>query len=105
MGNKVVHARQGVKPMTADEFEDFMDDILAEIEPDYIPAEFVSIACITDAQDEVRTISREEFEEIMSDDESLEDKGIVEIGLVLDLTEVKSTIREYVEIILKDVAL
>jgi len=91
--------------MATQEFEDLLDKILSEIEPDHVPAEFVSAACVTDFEDEVHIISREELEEIMQDDDSLEDQGIAEIGLILDLSEVKETIRHFSEIILKDIAL
>ena len=91
--------------MATQEFEDLLDKILSEIEPDHVPAEFVSAACITDLDDEVYIISREELEEIMADEESLEDQGIAEIGLILNFAEVKDTIRHFAEIILKEVAL
>lgn len=91
--------------MATQEFEDLLDKILSEIEPDHVPAEFVSAACVTDFEDEVHIISREELEEIMQDDDSLEDQGIAEIGLILDLSEVKETIRHFSEIILKDITL
>lgn len=82
-----------------------LDRILADIEPDHVPAEFVSAACITDLDDEVYIITREELEEIWLAEETLEEQGIAEIGLILNLTEVKETIRFYSEIILKDIAL
>ena len=91
--------------MATQEFEDLLDKILSEIEPEHVPAEFVSAACVTDLEDEVYIISREELEDIMVDDESLEDQGIAEIGLILNLSEVKDTIRNFSEIILKDIAL
>lgn len=91
--------------MATQEFEDLLDKILSEIEPDHVPAEFVSAACVTDLEDEVYIISREELEEIMLDDDSLEEQGIAEIGLILNLAEVKETIRNFAEIILKDIAL
>lgn len=91
--------------MATQEFEDLLDKILSEIEPDHVPAEFVTGACVTDLEDEVYVISREELEEIMLDDDSLEDQGIAEIGLILNLAEVKETIRNFAEIILKDIAL
>lgn len=91
--------------MATQEFEDLLDKILSEIEPEHVPAEFVSAACVTDLEDEVYIISREELEDIMLDDESLEDQGIAEIGLILNLSEVKDTIRNFSEIILKDIAL
>jgi hypothetical protein len=90
--------------MATPEFED-LDKILAEIEPDHIPAEFVQAACVTDLEDETYIITREELEEIMAADESLEDQGIHEIGLILNLAEVKETIMHFSEIILKDIAL
>jgi hypothetical protein len=90
--------------MATPEFED-LDKILAEIEPDHVPEEFVSGACVTDLEGETYIISREELNEIMMDDESLEDQGIDEIGLILNLAEVKETIRHFAEIILKDIAL
>ena len=82
-----------------------LDRILAEIEPDHVPAEFVSAACVTDMDGEVYIISREELEEILSGELSLEDQGIDEIGLILNLPEIKETIQHYAEIILKDIAL
>lgn len=91
--------------MATPEFEDLLDKILAEIEPDHVPAEFVSAACVTDFDDETRIITREELEDIMMDEASLEDQGISEIGLILNLAEVKDTIRHFSEIILKDIAL
>lgn len=91
--------------MATQEFEDLLDKILSEIEPDTVPAEFVSAACVTDLEDEVYIISREELEEIMLDEDSLEEQGIAEIGLILNLAEVKETIRNFAEIILKDIAL
>lgn len=90
--------------MATQEFEDALDRILSEIDPDHVPAEFVQGACITDSEDEVHVISREELEEIMLDEATLEDQGISEIGLILNLQEVKETIRHYAEIILKDIA-
>lgn len=91
--------------MVTQESEDLLDKILSEIEPDHVPAEFVSAACVTSLDDEVYMISREELEEIMLDDDSLEEQGIAEIGLILDLAEVKETILHFSEIILKDIAL
>jgi hypothetical protein len=91
--------------MATPEFEDLLDKILAEIEPDHVPSEFVSAACVTDLDDDVRIITREELEEIMMDEASLEDQGISEIGLILNLAEVKDCIRHFSEIILKDIAL
>jgi hypothetical protein len=91
--------------MATQDFEDLLDKILSEIEPYHVPAEFVSAACVTDFDDEVHIITREELEEIMSDDDSFEDQGIAEIGLILNLSEVKETIRHFSEIILKDIAL
>jgi len=90
--------------MATPEFED-LDKILAEIEPDHVPAEFVSGACVTDLDGEVYMISREELEDIMADEDSLEDQGIDEIGLILNLAEVKETILHFAGIILKDIAL
>lgn len=91
--------------MATQEFEDSIDRILAELEPEHVPAEFVQGACITDSDDEVYVISREELEEIMLDEASLEEQGISEIGLILNLQEVKKTIQHFSEIILKDIAL
>ena len=91
--------------MATQEFEDALDRILAEIEPDHVPAEFVEGACITDDEDDTYVISKEELEEIMLDEASLEEQGISEIGLILNLQEVKATIRHYSEIILKDITL
>ena len=82
-----------------------LDKILAEIEPDHIPAEFISAACVTDLDDEVFIITREELEEIMESDATLEEQGIAEIGFILNISEVKDAIRHYAEIILKDIAL
>ena len=82
-----------------------LDKILAEIEPDHIPAEFISSACVTDLDDEVFIITREELEEIMGSDATLEEQGIAEIGFILNISEIKDTIRHYAEIILKDIAL
>lgn len=91
--------------MATQEFEDALDRILAEIEPDHVPAEFVEGACITDDEDDTYVVSKEELEDIMLDDATLEEQGISEIGLILNLQEVKATIRHYAEIILKDIAL
>jgi hypothetical protein len=91
--------------MATQEFEDVLDRILSEIEPDHVPAEFVQGACVTDLDDEVYVVSREELEEIMLDEDSLEDQGIREIGLILNLASVKETILHFSEIILKDIAL
>ena len=91
--------------MATPDFEDLLDKILSEIEPDLIPAEFVSAACVTDLEDEVYIISREELEEIMLEETTLEEQGIAEIGLILNLEEVKETILKFSEIILKDIAL
>lgn len=91
--------------MATKEFEDTLDRILAEIEPDHIPPEFVEGACITDDDDDTYVISKEELEDIMLDEASLEEQGICEIGLILNIKEVKETIRHYSEIILKDIAL
>lgn len=91
--------------MATQEFEDTLDKILAEIEPDHVPSEFVEGACITDEDDDTYVVTREELEEIMVDDASLEEQGISEISLILNLSEVKATILHYSEIILKDIAL
>lgn len=90
--------------MVTQENEDSLDKILSEIDPYHVPAEFVQGACITDSEDEVSVITREELEEIMLSEESLEDQGICEIGLILNRQEIKATIRHYAEIILKDIA-
>lgn len=90
--------------MATPEIED-LDRILAEIETDQIPAEFVSAALVTDLDGDVYQISCDELEEIMLDDASLEDQGILEIGLILNLAKVKETICHFSEIILKDIAL
>lgn len=90
--------------MTSEE-SDELDRILSEIDPDHVPSEFVTAACITDCDEQTYYISREELEEIMLDEASLEEQGIVEVGLILNLIEIKETIKHLTEIILKDVAL
>lgn len=90
--------------MTSEE-SDELDRILSEIDPDHVPSEFVTAACITDADEQTYYISKEELEEIMLDEASLEEQGIVEVGLILNLIEIKETIKHLSEIILKDVAL
>lgn len=91
--------------MAKQEFEDVLDRILAEIDPEHVPVEFVEGACVTDDEEETYIISKEELEEIMLDEASLAEQGISELGLILNLPEVKATIRHYSEIILKDIAL
>jgi len=91
--------------MATQEFEDALDRILAEIELDSVPAEFIQGACITSDDDETYIVSKEEFEDIMLDDATLEEQGISEIGLILDLKEVREMINFYSEMILKAVPL
>lgn len=91
--------------MATQEFEDQIDRILAELEPEHVPVEFIQGACITDCEDEVFVITKEELEEIMLDEDSLEEQGISEIGLILDVQEVRKAIKHFSEIILKDIAL
>jgi hypothetical protein len=91
--------------MMTQDSEDLLDTILREIEPDHVPAEFVSAACVTSLEDEVYMITNEELEKIMMDEDTLEEQGIAEIGLILNLAEVKETIHHFCEIILKDIEL
>lgn len=91
--------------MATQEFEDALDRILEEIDPDHIPVEFVEGACITDDEDSTYVVSKEELEEIMLDDATLEEQGISEVALIINVPVVKATIRHYAEIILKDIAL
>lgn len=85
--------------MVTTDHED-LDRILRELEPDHIPAEFVSGARVTDTSGDVYVISRDELDDIMDCDESLDEQGIAEIRLILDFEEVKVTIRKYSAIIL-----
>lgn len=90
--------------MTTPEYEN-LEKILREIEPDHVPSEFISAARITDNKNRTYFVTRDEIEEIMLDDASLEDQGITSIQFILDLNEIKDTIIEYSEFILKDIAL
>lgn len=80
-----------------------LDRILDEMDVNHVPAEFVKSARIVYAEGETVTITPEKLEDIMNDDNSLEELGISNIGLVLDLEVMKSTIRKYSEIILRDI--
>lgn len=90
--------------MTSEENDD-LDRIISSIDPDHVPSEFVTAACITDRDEQTYYITREELEDIMLDEASLEEQGIVEVGLILNLSEIKETISHISEIILKDIAL
>ena len=72
-----------------------LDRILRELEPDHIPAEYVTGARLTDFEGKSRQITTDELDEIMADDESLDDMGIAEIRLILDLESVKQTVMRY----------
>ncbi len=82
-----------------------LDRILDEMEVDHIPAEFVQSAKIVYMQGRIQHVSAEELETIMNHETSLEEMGIRDIGLVLDLEIIKTTIRKYSEIILQDITL
>ena len=88
--------------MTSKNAED-LDRILDEMDVDHVPAEFVKSARIVYFQGESVLISPQELENIMNHETSLEELGIRDIGLVLDLDTIKSTIREYSEIILQGI--
>jgi hypothetical protein len=80
-----------------------LDEILREVEPDHIPAEFIQGARITTAQGRTRVIDSEELEEIMSDESSLESLGIIEVRVILDMVGIKRSILEYSEQILNSI--
>lgn len=84
---------------------DGLDRIISEIEPDHIPAEFVSAARITDLDGDTYIVTAEELEDIMMDEASLEEQGIKNIGLILDVESIKAAINEYSEIILSSIPL
>lgn len=82
---------------------DDLDRILDDLEPDHIPVEFVAGAKVTDSDGDTYTVSTEELEDIMMDEESLDDQGIALIQLILDLEQVKASIMLYSRIILSSV--
>ena len=88
--------------MNLNNFED-LDRILDNLEPDHIPSEFVRAARVTDLEGESQIITVAELEEIMMGDDSLEDMGIVDVRLILDLEEIKRTVRKYSEMVLVSV--
>ena len=71
---------------------DDLDRILGELEPEHIPTEFVAGAKVTNSEGATYTISTQELEDIMLDEESLTDQGIALIRLILDLDQVKESI-------------
>jgi hypothetical protein len=80
-----------------------LDRILDELDVDHIPAEFVKSARIVYAEGNTQHVSANELENIMNHDASLEEMGIRDIGLVLDLETIKTTIREYSDAILHEI--
>ena len=80
-----------------------LDRILDELDVDHIPAEFVKSARIVYTQGGTQNVSADELETIMNHETSLEEMGIKDIGLVLDLENIKTTIREYSDAILHEI--
>jgi hypothetical protein len=80
-----------------------LDRILDELDVDHIPAEFVKSARIVYTEGGTQHVSANELENIMNHEASLEEMGIKDIGLVLDLDTIKTTIREYSDAILQEI--
>lgn len=101
--DSIFRAMLGSLEMKVKNQED-LDRILDEMDVDHIPAEFVKSARIVYTQGKTQNISAEELEDIINHETSLEDLGIKDIGLVLDLEIIKTTIRKYSEEILHDIS-
>lgn len=90
--------------MATKEVED-LDRILSEIEPAYIPDEFVTAARVTETDGTSYIITKSELDDIMEDEGSLEDQGISEVRFIVNLEMIRSSIQEYTGIILNSIPL
>jgi uncharacterized protein (UPF0216 family) len=90
--------------MATKEIED-LDKILSEIEPAYIPDEFVTAARVTETDGGSYIITKTELDELMDSDDSLEELGIYQIRFIVNLEMIRSAINEYSGIILKSIPL
>lgn len=81
----------------------FLDQLISELEPDHVPEEFVSYAKVTNHSGDVSILTNDEFLDLISDPENLEENDVLDIQLILDLDSVKEAIEFYSEIILNGV--
>lgn len=79
-----------------DEIEEFLEDI----DPRFIPQEFVSAIAITDRYGNTHEITPEELSELWEEG-SPEEQGYSNIQLLVNLDLVKDTIIQYTDQILK----
>ena len=84
---------------------DNLDRIIQDIEPGYIPAEFVSAARLTDDNGDSYIVSIDELEAMMMEADSLLDLGFEKVELVLNKEEIKAAIKENSEYILSSIPL
>jgi hypothetical protein len=69
-----------------------ISDILSSINVEYIPPQFINGAQIEKINGDIVVISKEELEKIMESTLSLEEQGIVKIGMRLDFNIIKTTL-------------
>jgi hypothetical protein len=81
-----------------------LDRIFDEMDVDHIPAEFVKSAKIVYAQGGIQQVTAEELEDIMNHENSFQEMGIKDIGLILDVEIIRATIKEYSEAILAGIS-
>lgn len=82
---------------------DELDKILSQIDPEFFPSEFVKGACYTDTDGEIHFISADEYEDILDCEDSLEEQGIDDIDLIVNIELIKEAITHYAELILKNI--
>lgn len=77
-----------------------LDAILEALEPEHIPSEFVAAGKVTYLTGRISVISKKKLEAIMDSEQPLEEQGIKEIRLLINMDVVRETIQEITENIL-----
>lgn len=76
-------------------------DIIRALKPEIIPPEFISSGRVTDLDGNSYIVSCEELEDIMASPNSLEEMGIYQIRLNMDLESIVDAVITHTENILR----